>query len=666
MMASLSPPPIHCNNSTGGEVDRLRSRLASGDLLHPYLSAEYFSRGQSSSSSPSSSKPNNNASCTSTTSSSSSSPSAVRDSDIRDNFVDLAASLSICCGVTPPTVDASADSSSPSSSFLQNFTTNKHVEQEIHRRRLRLASEIGGGNAAKKIDDDDDGDDDGNNNDTYYYERRHIVLILCDGMGNSILRDTLSSDDDDNDASSFFARNNQPSRLRAVFPSTTPAALTTLATATWPGRHGMPGWNLRDKKGCDLPGNQDTASPPVQLLVLSDHIRDARSGELASSMGFETWDEVFVEKPWARKHRTSEESGMGNDHHQQSRQQQQTTKRRRMIYVNAYNGDDYQNWSQGNNNNESKRKHSSSDATDFSSWFIGDDDTAHQKDGNKNSPHNNSQSTLFETAKIEETAYETLGEPEGSTDAIEYFRQGVDIALGSIATAEKAGDSTFIYLYTAHPDKHMHALGVEHEEVRKVVRGIEREVERFWRILCDREVLLSGEYEVINNECNDTEPALDSNKPGTVDAAVVVTADHGHITVHENDMVVLPKNIADLLEYANIGVHGKGRHGYLHCRAGLQKHLLQCWQANAELSENFLLLTVEEAIENGLFGPNCMRLEVRPRLGDFIAISLGRKTLVTPSELEKYQKCCQCQGAHGSLLPEEMSIPFILLCPNNK
>ena len=58
-----------------------------------------------------------------------------------------------------------------------------------------------------------------------------------------------------------------------------------------------------------------------------------------------------------------------------------------------------------------------------------------------------------------------------------------------------------------------------------------------------------------------------------------------------------------------------------------------------------------------------MRLKVRPRLGDFVAVSLGRKTLVTPSDVDNFQKQCRCQGAHGSLLPEEMCIPLIMLRP---
>ena len=100
----------------------------------------------------------------------------------------------------------------------------------------------------------------------------------------------------------------------------------------------MPGWNLRDKKGCDFPGNHDTASPPVQLLVLSDQIRDARTGNLASDMGFQSWDEVFVEEPWARKLSSSKEFDSSGAASKATDEGKQSTGRRKMIYVNAYNG----------------------------------------------------------------------------------------------------------------------------------------------------------------------------------------------------------------------------------------------------------------------------------------------------------------------------------------
>ena len=302
----------------------------------------------------------------------------------------------------------------------------------------------------------------------------------------------------------------------------------------------MPGWNLRDKKGCDLPGDQNEGGgshQPVQLLVLSDRIRDARSGDLASDTGFD-WDEVFVEVPWARN-LSSDRRDVGGAEGSGSKANT-TGGRRRMIYVNAYNGDDYQNWTQGETTNGREGKHGSggSDATDFSSWQIGRDSA--RSEGQK--------SSLFETGKIEETSYDTLGKPEGSASAIEYFGRGIDLALEKIADAERSGESTFVYLYTAHPDKHMHALGVEHEEVGNVVRGLEREVERFWRVLGDREALVSGRYDLVGRD--GLGPGPGSGESARLDAAVVVTADHGHVTVRADEMVPLPRGILDLLEYA--------------------------------------------------------------------------------------------------------------------
>jgi len=203
------------------DVDRLRELLALGNLVHPYLSREHFINKISSSLLDQLIGSSNNNDL-----------QKISNDEVCDNFVDLAASLSICCGVSPPTT--AEDISIEDPLYLSNYTSNNHLQPEIHRRRLRLAEEIGG----NKIDY--------NCNNNSVYSRRHIVLILCDGMGNSILQQHASSREDTSsadgntavDTSEFFIKHNQPSRLRAVFPSTTPAALTTLATATWPGRHG--------------------------------------------------------------------------------------------------------------------------------------------------------------------------------------------------------------------------------------------------------------------------------------------------------------------------------------------------------------------------------------------------------------------------------------------
>ena len=61
-----------------------------------------------------------------------------------------------------------------------------------------------------------------------------------------------------------------------------------------------------------------------------------------------------------------------------------------------------------------------------------------------------------------------------------------------------------------------HKLGVEHEEVAAVVRGMDAELARLWAGL---------------------------RAAGTESVALVVTADHGHVTVRREAMVPLPADV---------------------------------------------------------------------------------------------------------------------------
>ena len=62
---------------------------------------------------------------------------------------------------------------------------------------------------------------------------RALVFVLVDGLGCGLL-EQLPDD--------TFLRQQRTIELRAVFPSTTAAALTSLATGAWPGEHGVPAW----------------------------------------------------------------------------------------------------------------------------------------------------------------------------------------------------------------------------------------------------------------------------------------------------------------------------------------------------------------------------------------------------------------------------------------
>ena len=64
-------------------------------------------------------------------------------------------------------------------------------------------------------------------------ESDHLVFVLLDGLGMNIIRRLP--------AESFIARHFKL-ELLATCPSTTACALTTVATADYPGRHGVTGW----------------------------------------------------------------------------------------------------------------------------------------------------------------------------------------------------------------------------------------------------------------------------------------------------------------------------------------------------------------------------------------------------------------------------------------
>ncbi len=64
-------------------------------------------------------------------------------------------------------------------------------------------------------------------------DREHLVFILIDGLGVDLLERC---------APKGFLAGHRVAELRSVFPSTTAAALTSLATAEYPARHGIPGW----------------------------------------------------------------------------------------------------------------------------------------------------------------------------------------------------------------------------------------------------------------------------------------------------------------------------------------------------------------------------------------------------------------------------------------
>ena len=67
-------------------------------------------------------------------------------------------------------------------------------------------------------------------------EHEHLILVMADGFGMNFV-EVLDGD--------AFTPNHTAAEMRTVFPSTTPIALTALATGEWPSVHGIIGWFVK-------------------------------------------------------------------------------------------------------------------------------------------------------------------------------------------------------------------------------------------------------------------------------------------------------------------------------------------------------------------------------------------------------------------------------------
>ena len=68
-----------------------------------------------------------------------------------------------------------------------------------------------------------------------FTDAHQLVFVVVDGLGMNFI---------DNLEPSSFLRRHLHMELQTVFPSTTSSAFTSLATATWPNRHSIIGWDM--------------------------------------------------------------------------------------------------------------------------------------------------------------------------------------------------------------------------------------------------------------------------------------------------------------------------------------------------------------------------------------------------------------------------------------
>lgn len=229
---------------------------------------------------------------------------------------------------------------------------------------------------------------------------------------------------------------------------------------------------------------------------------------------------------------------------------------------------------------------------------------------------------------IENSVYS--GYSSGGTPRSGYrsLAEAVELVVDRV---EEAAGPTYTYVYTPLVDALAHDLGVAHPEVRDGVAAIDELVRR-----------LAAEFADL----------------GT-DARIVVSADHGHLDVPPERRH--PLRASDpLLGMLDGPPSGDVRVLYFHLLEGRHYRFRELFEER--FGERFVLLDADDAERLQLFGPDELTEECRHRVGDMVAISLGRDVMrySRPENDGAGNAFMRQIGQHSGLSPEEMLIPLIV------
>ncbi|HEX8972732.1 nucleotide pyrophosphatase/phosphodiesterase family protein [Oryzihumus sp.] len=135
------------------------------------------------------------------------------------------------------------------------------------------------------------------------------------------------------------------------------------------------------------------------------------------------------------------------------------------------------------------------------------------------------------------------------------------------------------------------------------------------------------------------------------DTAVLVTADHGMVDAPHALRIDLGHDAELAAGIRHVG--GEARSLQLYCEPGAAADVVQTWRGR--LSERAWVLERDEAVAQGWFGP--VAEHVLPRIGD-VVVPMRDNFAIVDSRTARPQLLALL-GLHGSLTPEEVSVPLL-------
>lgn len=199
----------------------------------------------------------------------------------------------------------------------------------------------------------------------------------------------------------------------------------------------------------------------------------------------------------------------------------------------------------------------------------------------------------------------------------EPFPQTMEAICERIEELCRKPGKKYIYAYWNEPDKTMHETGCYSEETKRVVRGLEEQVETLCRKLND--------------------------------ALVIVTADHGLVDTKNVSLTDYPKICECLKWLPSI----EPRALNLFVKEEKKDQFEQ--EFEKAFGGQFLLMTKDQVLESQIFGDGTEHPNFRGMIGDYLAIGTGDVTIFSDREEAESMK-----GVHAGLLETEMQIPLIV------
>ncbi|MDR1464767.1 MAG: alkaline phosphatase family protein [Oscillospiraceae bacterium] len=178
----------------------------------------------------------------------------------------------------------------------------------------------------------------------------------------------------------------------------------------------------------------------------------------------------------------------------------------------------------------------------------------------------------------------------------------------------------YIYAYHFQPDHDMHRCGCTADQVRDMVGDFQRQVERLSRQL--KRTLL------------------------------IVTADHG---LKDTDRACL-EDYPEIWECFAAPPSREPRNLSFHIKPDYYDAFPGRW--NARFGDDFVLMTGEEALAQGIFGPGAPHALARDFVGDYVALAVGNLALWRRNEKGEANRFV---ANHAGSSPEEMTVPLILI-----